>query len=461
MLGLVLLRGRAGRHAATRELDSLNAPRRRRDRLRPGAARWSRASRARARRSPPACSSASTARRPRATRSCSRCPRSCSAGCSSCARSASGGGAGRGADRDRHAARVRRRLRVDRVPAALPRVALDGRLRRLPRRAGHARARLHGGRRDRRSGRPSLAPAVVGLPLRYPCWWSSCGSCRRSSLRESLRRAGLAVDQLARARSGSSAVASSMTSLKSRIARSLPAPQLTTSCSPSRVRMTSSPSSPRSVSPSVSFGPSTSRARERPQVVVARAAGRRVAAAVGEDRVVAGTAALGVVAEAARHHVVAALAVGRRRCPARRAGGRCRRRRCSVSLPGPPKRRSGGRGRRRCGTSPVSVSSPRVAPEPSGPAGPGSCRCRALPNRRSSPGPPLIVVVAAEAANDVVPRLAVDLVGELGSTQPVVPRRPGDGRREGGRGEQRTDREGRALDRRDTRLKQWGMGPTS
>ena len=54
----------------------------------PGAARSSRASRARARRSPPACSSASTASRPPASRSCSRSRPSCSRASSSCARSA-------------------------------------------------------------------------------------------------------------------------------------------------------------------------------------------------------------------------------------------------------------------------------------------------------------------------------------------------------------------------------------
>ena len=82
-----------------------------------------RASRARARRSPPACSSASTARRPRATRSCSRSRRSCSRALFELRKIGDEDGAGLGPTILATIARVHRRLRVDRVPAALARPA--------------------------------------------------------------------------------------------------------------------------------------------------------------------------------------------------------------------------------------------------------------------------------------------------------------------------------------------------
>ncbi len=64
-----------------------------------------------------------------------------------------GNGAAAAADRDRDARGLRRRLRVDRVPAPLPRQPLDGGLRRLSRRARRARARAGRGRRDQLNGR--------------------------------------------------------------------------------------------------------------------------------------------------------------------------------------------------------------------------------------------------------------------------------------------------------------------
>ena len=80
--------GREGRPSATATIERRSTAATRVDRLRAGAARWSRACRARARRSPPACSPASTASRPRATRSCCRSRPSCCPACSRCARSA-------------------------------------------------------------------------------------------------------------------------------------------------------------------------------------------------------------------------------------------------------------------------------------------------------------------------------------------------------------------------------------
>src|SRR5689334_21145780 len=81
-------------------------------------------------------------------------------------------------------------------------------------------------------------------------------------------------------------VASSMTSTLSSSAVSWPGPQLTTSGSPSRVRIVSSPSWPRTWSTPGESG-----------------------AAVAEDPALAGPAVLHVVAEAAGHQVRAALAV--------------------------------------------------------------------------------------------------------------------------------------------------------
>ena len=102
-----------------------DAARRRDHRLRAGARARAGRLAARARRSPPACSCGFTARPRRATRSCCRCRRWCSPGCSSCARSARAAARAAGADDHRHAAGLHRRLRVDRLAAAVHRAPLS------------------------------------------------------------------------------------------------------------------------------------------------------------------------------------------------------------------------------------------------------------------------------------------------------------------------------------------------
>ena len=91
---------------------------------------------------------------------------------------------------------------------------------------------------------------------------------------------------------------------------SSPAPQVMRSTSPSRVRKTSLPFPPSSVSPTWSPGPVTSARAMAHSTSFAVAADRRVDAAVGEDDVVAGAAVLNVVALAAGHEIVAAVARG-------------------------------------------------------------------------------------------------------------------------------------------------------
>ena len=106
--------------------------------------------------------------------------------------------------------------------------------------------------------------------------------------------------------------------------------------------------------------PVTSRRASANSVVVAGAADRRVLPAVGEDAVVARTAVLRVGADAAGHHVVAAVAGRVVLTPGRRGCGREPSPPRSVSLPRPPNRRSGLSMSPTCGTSPMSVSSPRL-----------------------------------------------------------------------------------------------------
>ena len=175
-----------------------------------------------------------------------------------------------------------------------------------------------------------------------------------------------------------------MRSLKSRNAVSVPVPQLTVSCSPSRTRMVSSPSSPRTVSPAVSFGPWTSRRASANSVSLPGAAARGVLTPrLAKIAVVARTAVLLVGAGAAGHQVVAAVAVGGVGARRRRGGGRSRRRRAACRCRG---RRTGGRGLTgspTSGTSPTSVSSPRLPCRRSGPAWPSSRSLPRLPNRRS------------------------------------------------------------------------------
>ena len=113
------------------------------------------------------------------------------------------------------------------------------------------------------------------------------------------------------------------------------------------------------------------------------------------------------------------------------------------------------------GTSPRQRVVAGVAPDPIGALQALDRVVAGVAEQAVVPLPAVDLVVAAEAADDVVPRRAVDLVGELGSTQPVVPGVPVIVGRDGGRGEQQHRPQAAAIRPHDTRLKQWGMGPTS
>ena len=175
VFGVVLLEAERRGRRRPRRSRTLDAARRRASSASRRRSRSSPASAARARRSPPACSSASTARRPRATRSCCRSRRSCCRACSSCATSARAAAPPAGADGDRDDPGVRRRLRVDRLAAALPRaphasaifviyrvVARRARARCSPRRTSSAERRRS---RARREASASSASSSVGLTV--------------------------------------------------------------------------------------------------------------------------------------------------------------------------------------------------------------------------------------------------------------------------------------------------------
>ena len=273
---------------------------------------------------------------------------------------------------------------------------------------------------------------------------------------------------------GFAGVASSMTSSGSRNARSLPGPQLTTSASPSRVRMRSLPSSPRTVS---TPGSGDVGLREREQHVVAGAADGRVGAEVGEDQVVAVAAVLDVVALARRP---AGRCRPRRRtcrCPGRRAARSRASPPKSWSSPGPPQTLVAAvqvadlRRRRRAG-----CRCPRLPRMRSLPARPLMVSSPSLPNRRSKPWRPTIVslprppidqvvaepgvdgvvagrgehavapvahrdrVVTVEREDAVVAAHADDLIGVARTVDAVVARGPVDDQREGGRAQERDQR---------------------
>ena len=156
VLGLRAAGRRAGgdaRPAARADHDA----RRHRDRVRAGARARARACRARARRSPPGCSSASTGTSAARFSFLLSVPAVVLSGLFEFASILDGSedaarGPGRAGDRD--LAGVRGRLRVDRVPAALPARPLDDRVRGLPGGARHARAGAGGHERPARSSSP-------------------------------------------------------------------------------------------------------------------------------------------------------------------------------------------------------------------------------------------------------------------------------------------------------------------
>ena len=176
---------------------------------------------------------------------------------------------------------------------------------------GSANAPTRDAARYRRIGRPGEwtadpvdASGGASFVIRSPAG-DSCASSERVALALGALRWTASHEPLR-----FSGVASVMTSTASANAASLPGPHVIWSASPSRVRRTSSPLPPSSVSPVDVAGAADVGAGERPEHVVAVAAEGDVGAAVGVDRVVAGAAVLAVVAVAAGHAVVAVLAEG-------------------------------------------------------------------------------------------------------------------------------------------------------
>src|SRR5204863_250723 len=89
-------------------------------------------------------------------------------------------GRGRRPDRDRHAARVRRRLRLDRIPAAVADQPFDGDLRRLPRRPGRVYLGCMGRRRlimrsVRGGGDGARGKPILYFPARHDRWLVQTG----------------------------------------------------------------------------------------------------------------------------------------------------------------------------------------------------------------------------------------------------------------------------------------------
>ena len=155
-------------------------------------------------------------------------------------------------------------------------------------------------------------------------------------------------------------------------------------------RMTSSPSSPRTVSPSVSFGPSTSarasahrRSLPGPPDVVSRPRLAKIVSSPGPPLCVSSPTPPDM-----KSLPPWPLEMSFPGPPCSRSAPSPP---LSVSLPGPPKRRSGETRVAGVGTSPCSVSSPR------------------LPQMRSAPCETLDGVVAGVAEPPVVPLAAVDL----------------------------------------------------
>ena len=146
-----------------------------------------------------------------------------------------------------------------------------------------------------------LLLAAAQLPLT-----SSRGSASSRAFSPFLaRRSRLTTSQVP---FGFCAVASTITSLKSSSAVSMPGPQSITSASPSRVLNVSLPSPPCSMSPCVSLRPCTSLRASAHSVSSPASPQRLVLPATRVDRVVARPAVLLVVAGPAAHQVVPVLA---------------------------------------------------------------------------------------------------------------------------------------------------------